>query len=670
MITAGALTHLAHWSIEFLPGFVLYILACLGCGFPVVWLALQRNGSRERPAYFIFAISFLFGLGALGQLWTLLALGGAMRPIYVGCIVGAFAIVAIGWGVRNFAVLRRLGNTFATELCKESVGIRLLTLAVTLWMALGLTSLGSRMSGDALALHMKIGKVVAASGALQRQWFSVNNEYYGLLGEMTYAALMQLANADAARMFTWAASLAAALVLVGVCDRAGLGLRGKVLALAMMFSSTTVLAWVGEGKIDLFASALGLAGVSLLVPCRTGAPAQRGDLVLSGLLIGFAITCKLILGFCLAILSLILFSWTALGEAVTSLQARAAFIRKAVAPTLTSGCIFVVAIIAGLMPHFVKNGVLLGMPIAPLNMPGEWFIDERWYGAHTVSRIRLLYPFVLSFGEYVAQFGHLSPLVLGCLPLAIFLRRPRRLQHSALTAISVAAFIAIGAWAVQFGDKAVPRYFMPALLLCIPLASRAAENVTDTSFRPRYLSVVVMSFVFAVLFLTARFTMGVYFHTAQAIKLVLGTAAPCEGAWDWCRPMMAVNELAPKGTRVFSVSKFKYYLRPDLIQCANEHRTGLVVFPGASTLDRWQWFYANGFRVILPDSVNNPPTLQEDIINAPEWVVVHRNTHDDPLDPIWISYDLTKPGSPHRSPAIICKNIRGDYWLPVRATVQ
>ena len=107
---------------------------------------------------------------------------------------------------------------------------------------------------------------------------------------------------------------------MGICDRAGLGLRGKIFALAMMFSSTAILAWIGEGKIELFGSSLGLAGISLLVPFRSGAPIARRDLVIAGLLVGFAITCKLILALCLAVMAAILLGWALFGEALASLR--------------------------------------------------------------------------------------------------------------------------------------------------------------------------------------------------------------------------------------------------------------------------------------------------------------------------------------------------------------
>ena len=130
--------------------------------------------------------------------------------------------------------------------------------------------------------------------------------------------------------------------------------------------------------------------------------------------------------------------------------------------------------------------------------------------------------------------------------------------------------------------------------------------------------------------------------------------------------MNAVNEAAPKGTRVLTVSTYKYYMRPDLAQCTYDLA---LAFFGSSTLERWQSFYANGYSIILPDYIGNPMS-PEDLANAPDWVIVRRDAPNDPLSPIWVSFDLTKPDSPQRAPEVTCKNIRGDYWRPVRTDTQ
>ncbi len=557
----------------------------------------------------------------------------------------------------------------ALRLRAEHFTTLLLAFAVAVWIGFGFFSFGRVMSGDSLALHMMVAKLTAASGTLERDWFSVNNEYYGLLGEMTYAALMLLANDDAAQIFTFVANLAAALVLLGICERCGLGVRGKTYALIMMFTSTAVLAWIGEGKIELFANSMGLAGIALLVPHRDGERLQRGDLVVSGLLTGFAVTCKLILGFCLAILALVLFSWTTLARSLKAVRAGQPFLRSVAAPTIVSGLIFTVAIVAGVVPQFVKNGALLGMPFAPLTLShSEWFTSEIWYGPQTVAHIRLLYPLVLTFGEFFAQYGQMSPLVLGCLPLLLFVQRPRSVLKSPLIAVSVAAVAMIAAWALMFGDKVVPRYMLPALLLCIPAAARGAEAVTDLSFRPIFLGVVVTVFAATTLWFGARFAASYHYDLPKAFRTMTGLADPCERAWFWCRPMTAVNTAASPGARVLSVTRFKYYLRPDLLQCANERRSGApVVIPGESAIERWRWIYNNGFSVILPDLSNNPAQLQGDLANAPAWVSIRRAAPEDPLDPIWLSFDLSKPGAPKGTPEIICKNLGGNRWRPIQS---
>ena len=180
----------------------------------------------------------------------------------------------------------------------------------------------------------------------------------------------------------------------------------------------------------------------------------------------------------------------------------------------------------GLAPQFIKNGVLLGAPLAPLGTTNiDWLMRERWYDATTVSHIRFLYPFVLTFGEYFAQYGQLSVLVLAFLPLALFLRRPETFRRSPLTAVTAAAWVAIAGWAGFQGDKVVTRYLLPVLLLCIPLAAAAAEHVTKRSFRPCALGVAVIAACFATLYITANFSTGLFFPLGDSEDSLRARAA-------------------------------------------------------------------------------------------------------------------------------------------------
>src|SRR5262249_13270134 len=373
-----------------------------------------------------------------------------------------------------------------------------------------------------------------------------------LLGEMTYAVLMQLGNDDAAQMSTWVVTFALAGVLLGICARAGIGLRGQIVAFAALGSTTAIMVWIGEGKIDLLSSSMGLAALYLLIPRPDLGPLPRSDLVIAGLLAGFAITTKLMLGFCLAVASGILLFWTYAPASVRTRRPWQGLSVRSLGPLFSAGLLFGGFTLVGLAPQFIKNGILLGAPFAPLGTPyTEWLVEDRWYGADTVRLIRLLYPFVLTFGDYFAQYGQLSVLVLAFLPLALFLRRPQSFWHSPLAAITVAAWVAIAGWATFQGDKVVTRYILPVLLLCIPLAAAAAEHVTARAFRPRMLGTLVIAACFATLYMTANFSTNFYFFPMSAAKVVFATALPCERGLGFCEPMNIINRVAPPGARVF-----------------------------------------------------------------------------------------------------------------------
>src|SRR5262249_37995523 len=189
------------WNAAFWTGLAAYSLACIGAGLLVMRLVGGPH-NHESPSAFL-ALASLLGLGCLGQLWLLLALGGLLtRPIVYSIVaVMLIAAVVLGWP-HGRMLLRALHDT-RVELRRQRLGIRVLLLATLAWMLFTFTSLGRSFSGDSLALHMMIAKIAAATGTLEQFWFQPGNEYFGLLGEMTYAVLMQLGNDDAAQMSTW-----------------------------------------------------------------------------------------------------------------------------------------------------------------------------------------------------------------------------------------------------------------------------------------------------------------------------------------------------------------------------------------------------------------------------------------------------------------------------------
>ena len=216
------------WNWAFWPALTVYCLACLGAGLLVLRLLASHPPAEndDSPSAYLGLASVL-GLGLLGQFWVLLALAGLLiRPVVystLGLMLVAAAV--LGWQQRRALVGEF--RDIRISLRRERLSIRVLLLAALASMVFTFAALGRPLSGDSLALHMMVSKIAAASGMLERNWFQPGNEYFGVLGEMTYAVLMQIGNEDAAQMITWPVFFAISAVLIGACQKTGIGLRGQ-----------------------------------------------------------------------------------------------------------------------------------------------------------------------------------------------------------------------------------------------------------------------------------------------------------------------------------------------------------------------------------------------------------------------------------------------------------
>jgi hypothetical protein len=171
------------WNFWFWASLAGYTLACIGAGS----LLLRVVGSTATPdpgksPLVSLSIAFVVGLGALGQAWVLLALGGHLTRVVVVPLLGVMILAALSLFRRQGAQMAvGLRGTFR-ELSRMRWGLLLVLACVVASLAWSFTSLGREFSGDPLALHMVVGKAAAASGKLERYWFQSVNEAYGLMG--------------------------------------------------------------------------------------------------------------------------------------------------------------------------------------------------------------------------------------------------------------------------------------------------------------------------------------------------------------------------------------------------------------------------------------------------------------------------------------------------------
>jgi hypothetical protein len=655
--------------------FVIYSVACTGVGTLTMHSLSSPDARRDRVYTSpLVAASLLLGMGLLAHVWLVLALAECFCTVAVIGVLSASVLCFLPFARPIFRDVALEASAAWRSLRRQPLAWQLIAGLVVLSALAGLTTLGRVMSGDSMALHMLIPKVVAASHRLDAKMFMEANAYYGLQGEMTYAGFMSLGSPDAAQLSSWLALVAAAFVFAGLCAKVGLEQRGRWLALACLFTSTGVLYWIGEGKIDLFHMAYGIAAYWWAIPTLTGAVGDaRLRYRMAGLLTGLAVVAKLQNVQTLAPGIFLLLAWPhlpALGRALRELRGTALLtsLRSVVLPVVIASIWMSIAI----LPHLLKNGVMLGNPLAPVSADGRqfgWLMSEIWYSPEIMRRIQCTFPFALTWGSYWAQYGNLSPLVLAFLPLTLLLPRPATFWSSPLVALSAAAALILGTWLYSHPDKLVVRYFLASLLMWIPLAARAAEHVCRST-QPSWLGKGVQVLTAATLLLVYWDSSGLFYFPKVTLHYLTGTLPETGRSLPWSKPMFAINQVAEPGARVVSFSQFRYYLRTDLIQCADRPACEVTgIFPGTTAEERWRWACSRDFRFLLLDAKDDClkelyQTLRRDIADPPRWVRLYPIYDDGTLSAYRIEYT-----APPVAPAVCTREVFPGAWnvVPVSA---
>ncbi len=221
-------------------------------------------------------MAFVLGQGLLSQILLLLGLATQLTPLLIWGILVA-AIVA---GARP---LWAAGRHWREDAWHNILQLRQ---AGLLWQILAAVSIAFLLAlapaaavfppmSDAEAFYLVYGKFIAATGRIAPltgiyEPFSA----IGLVGEIHFAALMILAGPVAAKMFVWIVACSVCALLAAIGTLCGLGLRGKVALLVMILTSSAFVIYVTDGKVDLFAAALGLAACYCALTMKRSANPQ------------------------------------------------------------------------------------------------------------------------------------------------------------------------------------------------------------------------------------------------------------------------------------------------------------------------------------------------------------------------------------------------------------
>lgn len=631
---------------------LIYAAGCLGAGLLVVraltgraWPALAAD---DAP---LLATGFILGQALVAGLWIPIALGGWFRPVILGVLSLALAAAAVTLALPLARTAWERADDALAWLRAQSLVVRAaaITLAA-LVLGFGLAAWLKPPIGDAEAFYLVYARIIAATERLEPmpglyEGFSA----IGLMGEMHMAALVALADVRAAKFFVWLLGLATAALLVSVCGAVNIGRLGKLLALALLFTSTAFTYHLFDGKVDLFAAALGLVAVWWVLAERD-AVLKRVAIAVAGLATGFAVVAKFSfgLGFVPAIATLLV--WRRLDASGGA----------SIGPLLGTLTTFVAWAVLATAPHLVKNAVLFAAPLAPF-VGGPYdksWLQQVWFAPEVTRRIVLTYPLALVFGRYPMQGGNLSFLLLALLPLAWWLPRPARWRSSTVLQLCVAGAVGTLLWMALRPSVIAPRYFLTTLLLFYPLVAKAADYVLTHEARPRWLGAAAMAFVLLALAVFAYPLLPVARYAAAAAR---GTGDECALASPYCVPLSRLSREALPGDRVYLAGYYGYWLRDDLLQCRDRGDESRLPRLGGGPGISWEALAQGGFRWLVVDLSSHGQEWETLAgLPRPDYLAAETFWHDNRL----LVLRLTDRRRPER---VACAQVDGRAWMPLPA---
>jgi len=591
-----------------------YVLASVNLGAALLGI-LKIKPVRGVSPLALIATAFLLGQVGLVAIWTALGLLAVFSLIAIKTVL---VICFLGGSVFAWPLYRAALSSLWTEmriLSRESVIWKIIALLVLLLISMdGITAFVLPPLGDAEAFYLPLAKVMAASERLVALPGYESFSQVGLFGELHFAALISLGSLEAAKLFVWFTSLAAAVMLVGIGSQIGLKHRGQLLVLAMLFTSSTFFYYASDGKVDLFAAALGLAAYYWVL--QFGSVGSNSAIALIGLFTGMSVVAKIsyLLVVLPAIFFLVVWRYLATSNLGPTFQTNLLAIFKL-------GLYLTFWITLALIPNVIKNAALFGQPLAPFLVSAgnlKW-LDQTWFAPDITRWILLTYPLSLVFGQYPMQAGGLSVLLLVLAPFILFLPRSRNLFISKPFQLAVAAITGIVLWNVFRASVFAPRYLLATLLLFIPVVAYAAETYMQSEAKPRWLSLIAIFCV--VTTLSANFLERMDYVAAEKTAFAVKDEISC--IYLGCGVWKKANKLAEPGDRIYMANYYRFWLRPDLLQCVSSTDDTSDFSLLTSPEDRWYFLFEHGFRFVVFDEETHSQTIEAlDLARAPDWLNV------------------------------------------------
>ena len=627
---------------------LIYTISCLIIGLlslPAVGVA--RSTWRNYSALAIIATALMLGQCLFVIAWTGLGLLGYFLLVPIIVLVTFIVSIGIIFVRGDMAVLfNRLFGQITHHflaLPPHMKFVEILVVLVVILLGIFNASLPVRFgAGDGIFFYMVLPKLMAASGSLMPViGYEHTHSISGLFGEMHHSVLLALNNEQAALLFVWVTTLTMLAILVSLCGSLGVGNVGKVVAMVMMLSSTTVSFYMIDGKVDIFAACLGIAALYWIVEVKRSS-VNWSAFCLAGLFTGFAVVAKATYAIAVALPISIILLWE-VRKSRYQMHVWIGFILIMILPFLTL---------------VVKNSVLFQEPFAPFifldGQIGDKYNSQGYWNSLDVARnILFTYPLALVYGDYVFQYGNLSGLYLAFAPLILLIPISSWRNHNLLIRFSIVILITVLVGAVLQARYFAPRFMLPALLSLIPVIAFAAEKAFYSSGKYSWFRyVIVMCLCIGLIgYSTIEQDMKRLFrYKVQGVGICDLEGFPLPE----CHDMLAMNALAGVGDRINVSSGYTYWLRSDLIQCMATKDEQNLLRGGPDNVFK---LYDLGFQYV--EKVGDP----WDLSNVPASLSISAKYSRDArgLSPAVNIYEISAK-DPKITPTFGCSQVNHPAW--------
>lgn len=562
-------------SITFL---ILYIAANISAGMLLLKIL---PGILKSGSLLYLSLSFAAGQLILSFAWTILGLNGLFSDIYILSFMFLLVSANIVLNKRELKSPFKRNADYANGFRGLPAGMKIIFMLLILIIILDAVAAYIKPPiGDAEAYYMTYPKMLSAINYLipmpgTYEKFSM----MGISSELHFAALLKFCNYHAAKLFVFFNAIASGFVLSGICSRFNIGRTGKIIAWSILFSSTSFTFYISDGKTDLFALLPALAAFYFML--RDGEK-SRLNYVIAGLFAGMAVQAKFsYLGsFIPAIFLLFLY-----------LNLRPFSLKNFV----KNGFLFLLFFNIALIPQILKNYYLFGEPFAPLLLLNSesGALQPAWFSNSDSLKIILTYPLALVFGKYPMQGGNVSILYLALLPLILLLKRYRAEEKKLLYALTIVSIIGVVVYTVMYPSVFAPRYYLPVLVLLIPLLAYSAEKFM-INFKTGFAGLTII--IVVALALSTNFVR----HRQLLEYLSSSVQLEAHGS-PYCGLYKKLNDTAKVNERVFLYSYYGWHLNKSLLVYKNTKRESELVLSRQNPLEQLDELRSLGFRYLIID---------------------------------------------------------------------